>query len=311
MKHYLTIFCLSLAPSHAFAEPLASGEMVMSIDQAASAANTLVTTLVAFFGSTESRDECLSGPGVLFDAANLDFPVLPAVVTNPPAGRALQATNADLDPADILGSWTPATNDFGMFVIGGEQIGLGGMMRWTGNFTGKLIFGDFALRYASLRTGAVRHGNTLSGLVLTSNIDFGNAAYADLANVTISPVVNRQFTITGDLVYSDGFAALTGDPGDAGVDFGNFTFTGTFASQVLPEVQFTRLPSGDAQLGFIAEDGVSYRVQYSENLGQWTTVDESIQGEGEAVTWVDAGLPKTPSHPSQATKRFYRIFAEP
>jgi hypothetical protein len=310
MKHYLTIIWLLLPPSLAFAEPLASGEMVMSVDQSASAANTLVTTLEAFFGTTENRDECLSGPGVLFDASTLDFPVLPAVVINPP-GRALQATNADLDPADILGSWAPATNDFGMFVIGGEQVGLGGMMRWTGNFTGKLIFGDFALRHSPSRAGVVRQGNTLSGLVLTSNIDFGNAAYADLANVTISPVVNRQFTITGDLVYSDGFAALTGDPGDAGVDFGNFTFSGTFASQALPEVQFTRLPSGDAQLGFIAEDGVSYRVQYSENLGQWTTVDGNIQGEGEAVTWVDAGLPKTPSHPSQATKRFYRIFAEP
>lgn len=309
MKLRLLFPLLYLLPAVSSAGTLASGNAVLSIDEAASGANTALNTLVAFFGSTESRNDCLTGVGVPFSASNLPFPALPAVVINPP-GRTLQATNVNLDPADILGSWTQATSDFGSFVIGGEQIGLGGMMRWSGTFTGVLIFGDLALRYSPSRTGVVRHGNTLSGLVLTSNIDFQNAAYADIANITISPVVNHQFTISGDLVYSDGFALLTGDAEDAGVDFGNFTFTGTFATEPLPDVNITRLPSGDVQLGFIANDGVSYRIQYSENLSQWTTVSQPVAGQGAAVTWVDSGPPATVSPPSSETRRFYRLFAE-
>lgn len=298
-----------MIPLGGSAETLVSGNAVFSINETASESNTVVTTLEAFFGSSESRTECLSGTGVSFNAASLPFPALPAVVTHPP-GRTLQATTVDLDPADILGSWTPATSDFGPFVIGGEQIGLGGMMRWTGSFTGKLVFGDFALRFSPTRAGVARQGNVLSGLVLTSNIDFAHAAYADLANITITPVVNHQFTISGDLVYSDGFAALTGDPEDTGVDFGDFIFTGIFASNELPEVQIVRLSTGDVQLGFTAEVGVSYRVQYSENLSRWTTVQGSIQGEGEPVTWLDSGLPMTEAAPSTVPRRFYRIFKE-
>lgn len=309
MKKILLHLLFPLIPTLSPAGTLASGNAVLSIDEAASGASTALTTLVAFFGSTESRDDCLNAAGVPFTASNLPFPALPAVVTNPP-GRTLQATNVDLDPADLLGSWTPATSDFGSFVIGGEQIGLGGMMRWTGTFTGKLIFGDLALRYSPSRTGIVRHGNTLSGLVLTSNIDFQNAAYADIANITISPVVNHQFTITGDLVYSEGFALLTGDAEDAGIDFGNFSFTGTLASDELPQPEITRLPSGNIQLGFIARDGASYRIQYSENLTQWTTVADSITGQGTAVTWVDSGPPATTSPPSSVSRRFYRLFEE-
>lgn len=309
MKLHLVCLLVILIPALSRAGTLASGNAVLSIDEAESGANTALTSLVAFFGSTESRNDCLSGPGVPFTASNLPFPAMPAVVTNPP-GRTLQATNVDLDSADILGSWTPATSDFGSFVIGGEQIGLGGMMRWTGTFTGILIFGDLAMRHSPSRTGVVRHGNTLSGLVLTSNIDFQNAAYADIANITISPVVNHQFTITGDLVYSEGFALLTGDAEDAGVDFGNFTFTGTLVSDELPQPEISRLPSGDIQLGFIAKDGVSYRIQYSENLTQWTTVAQPVTGQGTTVTWVDSRPPATLSPPSSASRRFYRLFAE-
>lgn len=309
MKTIPIFLILALISNPSAAGTLVSGNAVLSIDEAASGANTALTTLVAFFGSTESRDECLNAAGVPFTAANLPFPALPAVVSSP-AGRTLQATNVNLDPTDILGSWTPATNDFGSFVMGGEQIGFGGMMRWTGTFNGKLIFGDLAMRYSPSRTGVVRHGNTLSGLVLTSNIDFLDAAYADLANITITPGANHQFTITGDLVYSDGFALLTGDIGDAGIDFGDFSFTGTLTSDELPQPQITRLPSGGIQLGFVAKAGATYRIQYSENLSDWTTVSQSIVGEGEPVTWLDSGPPVTSPAPALVSRRFYRLFAE-
>jgi hypothetical protein len=299
-----------LIPGAAVADTLVSGTAVFSINEAASAANTPVTTLSAFFGSTETRDQILSAPGVPFTPSTLSFPAQPYAISNP-TGRTLQATNTNLDPADLLGSWTPVANDFGPFVVGGEQIGLSGMMRWTGTYTGVLLFGDFALRYSPSRTGVVRHGNTLSGLVLTSNIDFVNAAYADLANVTISPLSNNQFTITGDLVYSDGFSALTGDPNDNGIDFGNFTFTGTLAPDSLPQPQITRLSSGDVQLEFPTKADTVYRIQYSSELADgWKTVTDGVAGDGEAAVWIDSGPPKTEAPPATVPRRFYRIFKD-
>jgi hypothetical protein len=310
MKNSLVLLISALLATVSNAGTLVSGSAVFSINQAASAANTPLTTLSAFFGSTETRAQILADPGVAFTPGNLPFPAQPYAISNP-TGRTLQATNVDLDPADLLGSWTPVANDFGPFVVGGEQIGLSGMMRWTGTYTGVLLFGDFALRYSPTRTGVVRHGNTLSGLVLTSNIDFANAAYADLANVTISPVTNHQFTITGDLVYSDGFSALTGDTNDNGIDFGNFTFTGTFAAEVPPQPQITRLPSGNVQLVFPTMANTIYRIQYSSQLADdWTTVTDSVTGDGEPATWTDSGPPGTEAAPSTVSRRFYRIFVE-
>jgi hypothetical protein len=310
MKIHLLFIALLVLVNAANAGTLVSGNAVFSIDEAASAANTPVTTLSAFFGSTETRNQILADPGVTFTAGNLPLPAQPYTVSNA-TGRTLQATNVDLDPSDLLESWTPATSDFGSFVLGGEQIGLSGMTRWTGTYTGVLLFGDFALRYSPSRTGVVRQGNTLSGLVLTSNIDFVNAAYADLANVTISPVVNHQFTITGDLVYSDGFAALTGDPDDRGIDFGNFTFTGTLAPDPPPQPEITRLPSGDVRLDFQTKANTVYRIQYSSEFADdWKTVTEGVAGDGGPASWTDSGPPKTEAAPSTVSRRFYRIFEE-
>jgi hypothetical protein len=310
MNHHLIFPISAILVTSSTAGTLVSGSAVFSINEAASAANTPLTTISAFFGSSETRAQILADPGVAFTPGNLPFPAQPYTVSNP-TGRTLQATNVDLDPADLLGSWTPATGDYGAFVVGGEQIGLSGMTRWTGTYTGVLLFGDFALRYSPSRTGVVRHGNTLSGLVLTSNIDFVNAAYADLANVTITSLPNSQFTITGDLVYSDGFSALTGDPNDNGIDFGNFTFTGTLASVVPPQPQITRLPSGDVQLVFPTTANTVYRIQYSSQLADdWTTVTDSVTGDGEPATWTDSGPPGTEVAPSTVSRRFYRIFVE-
>lgn len=310
MKHYLVFSISALLVTASHAETLAAGNATFSINEAASASNTPLTTLSAIFGSTETRAQILADTGVAFAPGNLSFPAQPYTISNP-TGRTLQATNVDLDPADLLGSWSPATSDFGAFVVGGEQIGLSGMTRWTGTYTGVLLFGDFALRYSPTRTGVIRHGNTLSGLVLTSNIDFVNAAYADLANVTISPVANNQFTITGDLVYSDGFSALTGDPDDAGIDFGNFTFTGTLVPDLSPQPQITLLPSGDVQLSFLTKGNTVYRIQYSSELADdWTTVTDGIAGDGNPAVWIDSGPPKTEAAPSTVPRRFYRIFKE-
>jgi hypothetical protein len=99
------------------------------------------------------------------------------------------------------------------------------MQRWTGPFTGVLLYGDFALRYVPSRAGTTVGGGLLSGLVLTSNIDFTNASWADLANASIT-FQDQTLSISGDLLISGGLKAL--DPAaTAGEKFGTFSFVGS------------------------------------------------------------------------------------
>jgi hypothetical protein len=208
------------------AASLANGNAVLSIDQAAFASSSAITTVDAWFDNSRTRNEFLSlpAPGDGFTLPDIDFPVNVGVIADPdgPGGRTLQTTTLEFDPADVLGSWTPGF-DVGAFLNGGEQIGLEGMMRWTGNFTGVLLFGDFAVRYAPGRTGVVREGNILSGLVITSNIDFPGATFLDIANATITSS-GASLSILGDLVISDGLKVLDASA-VLGANVGNFSLT--------------------------------------------------------------------------------------
>jgi hypothetical protein len=153
----------------------------------------------------------------------LSDPVRPAGVVpypgTPGATRSKQLTTLDVDPSDVLGGWT-TSNDAFAFVGNttlGEQIALTSMTRWTGPFTGSLLYGDFALRY------------TGSKLVLTSNIDFLNAAFAEIGSPSIS-VIGNTLTITGDLLIAGGLSVL--DPSAVpGTDFGDFSLTATLVPE--------------------------------------------------------------------------------
>ena len=218
--------CSLTAAGTASAVTLQAGNAVLSIDQAAFAANSNITTVDAWFDNSETRTQLLTlpAPGDGFTLPDIDFAVNVGALADPDGagGRTLQTTALDFDTANVLGTWAPAT-DIGAFVSGGEQIGLEGMMRWTGNYTGVLLFGDFALRYAPGRTGVVRSGNTLSGLVLTSNIDFANATFLDIANATITSG-GGVLSIVGDLVISDGYNVLDASA-VLGADVGDFNMT--------------------------------------------------------------------------------------
>jgi hypothetical protein len=208
----------------------------------------------AYFDDTKTRTQTLSDPspgngtftrlsgvpGTLGTSTTSGIPGTPGLLqlTDPVRangaaittgdGRSRQASSLDFNPADVLGSWD-ASSDFGPFVgsAASEQIALTSMQRWGGPFTGALIYGDFALRYVPGRAGLSTVGGTLSGLVLTSNIDFVNASFADIGNASIS-VVGNTLQINGDLLISGGITAL--DPGAiAGTDFGNFSMTANFA----------------------------------------------------------------------------------
>ncbi|MFO0912201.1 MAG: hypothetical protein U0795_04555 [Pirellulales bacterium] len=200
-----------------------------------------VNKLDAYFDATATRSQTLTDPA----PGNLPFistppstvqlndPIRPSGEVpagypgTPGSSRSPQLTTLDLDPDNILGSWTPS-NDAVVFVGNttlGEQIAFTSMQRWTGPFPGVLLYGDFALRYVPGRANA-----NLSGLVLTSNIDFLGAAFADIANASITVSDDNTLSITGDLWMAGGLTAL--DPSAVtGTNFGDFELS----AKLVPE----------------------------------------------------------------------------
>lgn len=142
----------------------------------------------------------------------------------PGSSRSRQVTTLIVDPNNILGSWSGSNDAFGVFVgntTRGEQIALTSIQRWGGPFTGVLVYGDFALRYVPGRSGQIATDGTLSGLVLTSNIDFLDTSVADLANASITSD-GRTLSISGDLLISGALNVL--DPNAVvGTRFGTFS----------------------------------------------------------------------------------------
>jgi len=210
------------------ADVITGGSAAFTINEGKAAA---VYEFDALFNDATSRADTLSlpAPG---NASFIETPADPSTgtvtITDPIRatgapiitgdGRTRQQTTLNFDPANILGTWSAASSDLGSFVgsASDEQIAFTTMQRYTGPFTGVLLYGDFAIRYSPSRAGTQVDTNgdtipdaTLSGLVIASNIDFNNAAFADIANASIG-FSNNQLTINGDLLVSGGLALLNG-----------------------------------------------------------------------------------------------------
>jgi len=205
---------------------IASGSGSISFDMSVLLGQTPLNSLDAVFGITETRNECLGLPGN--NPGSTVFWDINPVGTPSPAGRQIQGTTLTVDPNNVFGSWGPATSDSGVFVSGGEQVGFGGMTRWTldPGIPGVLLFGDWGLRYSPSRAGtfAGATDNVRSGLVLTSNIDFPNAAFGDIGNLTMT-MVGSTLTLSGDVLISDALLALGFPAGNLGLDIGDFNMT--------------------------------------------------------------------------------------
>jgi hypothetical protein len=207
---------------------IAGGSATMTFDLPTFLGQSPLNTFDAAFGITETRDQLLNLPGNSPSASQI-------WVTNPvgtpsPTGRTIQGTTLTIDPSNVLGTWGAVASDFGAFAIGGEQIGFGGMTRWTldPGIPGVLLFGDWALRYSPARAGTFAGSTTniRSGLVLTSNIDLANATFVDIGNANIL-VTGNTLSITGDMLLSDGLIALGFPQSNLGLDAGDFNFTAT------------------------------------------------------------------------------------
>ncbi|MCE2923942.1 MAG: hypothetical protein LW822_00535 [Phycisphaeraceae bacterium] len=232
MKSVLALVVLSgLAVSTANAAEvgIASGSATMSFDLPTFLGQSPLNTFDAAFGVTETRTQVLSGLPGNNPSASQTWATNP-VGTPSPTGRTIQGSTLTIDPANVLGTWGAVASDFGAFAIGGEQIGFGGMTRWTldPGIPGVLLFGDWALRYSPARAGTFAGSTTniRSGLVLTSNIDFASATFVDIGNANIS-VTGNTLSITGDMLLSDGLIALGFPQSNLGLDAGDFNFTAT------------------------------------------------------------------------------------
>ncbi|MBS0266417.1 MAG: hypothetical protein JSS02_31085 [Planctomycetes bacterium] len=229
------LVAIETAVPHAEAGPIYGGQATMTIKEGLADS---ISTFNAYFNENTTRAQALSAsaPGNApfvqgSSTVGLIDPIRPSGVVpvpfpgTPGVTRSPQETTLDVNPSNVLGNWSPS-ND-GIYFVGnqtlGAQIALTDLQRWTGPFPGSLLYGDFALRYVPGRAGQIQDGNTLSGLVLTSNIDFLNSVWADIGNATI--VADSQtLKIDGDLLIGQALTLL--DPSaTVGENFGDFHLT--------------------------------------------------------------------------------------
>lgn len=138
-------------------------------------------------------------------ATGLVYGVTGATVTNP-AGRAIQATNFTYDETNLTGTAS-------------GQIGLGGVLRFMGNFPGIFVTGDYALKYDATRVGNLAGG---SGWYLVNNYGFPVPGF-DLTDVTASSDPLSLY-LSGNLKWSPEVTFAFFDSGDIGKTVGTFTF---------------------------------------------------------------------------------------
>jgi hypothetical protein len=235
--------------------------------------------------------------------AQIPTPPLPDTYPGAPgASRSRQITTLRFNATNILGSWTPSTDSFGTFVnntAASEQIAFTCMQRWGGPFTGVLVYGDFALRYVPSRAGTVIAGETLSGLVLTANIDFLNSSWADLANASIS-LDGDTLNISGDLLISGALNVL--DPSAVvGTKFGTFNLAATVVPAPVTAPVIQKLTVAGGKTVILATNGLpvsSYNVLSTTNfalpVSSWDVLTNgyfSADGKSSSSIPVNAAEP--------------------
>jgi len=70
------------------------------------------------------------------------------------------------------------------------------------------------------------------------------------------------------------------------------------------------LSSGGYMIEFAATLGKTYTIVYSDNLSfsNALTAQPSVVAPANRVQWIDDGPPKTVSHPTNTSNRFYKVF---
>ncbi len=221
----------------------------------------------------------------------LKYEINGSTVTNL-AGRTRKVSTFSYDPANVTGT-----------ALG--EIGLTGVLRFVGDFTGVFLLGDFTFRYN------LPAGNTLPnrGWVFVNNFDFPGVPAFETKNVVVTASAGK-LVIAGDLTISyemDQFFL----PGDRGKDVGEFRVETPIAAITPPRTPAASSFTADSmRIEVIGKGNASYQLQYSTDLLNWITVGPKVTGKEQLIQWTDAGPPLTPTAPSSTERRFYRLLEE-
>jgi hypothetical protein len=112
--------------------------------------------------------------------------------------------------------------------------------------------------------------------------------------LTGSPIASGAHTFTVQATDSTGGSTTQ-----------SFTLT---VSPAPTAPQTTRNADGSVRLDWISEVGVSYVVDFSDNLATWVPAAPAFTATATSATWTDDGT-GTGSAPSSRTRRFYRLRA--
>lgn len=67
------------------------------------------------------------------------------------------------------------------------------------------------------------------------------------------------------------------------------------------------LPGGDRLIEIASIPGATYAIEYGPDAATWSRVTPLVTATSQRLQWIDNGPPKTRSHPSEVTRRFYRF----
>ena len=112
-------------------------------------------------------------------------------------------------------------------------------------------------------------------------------------------------TLTGNSTQT-GVHTFTAQATDANGVTATREFTLTLGAAPVSTATATRHPDGSVTLAWPATIGRWYQVEWSADLAKWTLLGSSTQAATSTLSWTDDGT-LTGTHPSTATKRFYRV----
>lgn len=136
------------------------------------------------------------------------------------------------------------------------------------------------------------HGNTGSGSpFIDSNQKLASGASTTLTLEFFRPSLDANFTPAFSIgaVFADDKPAPAVADGGAKID------------------NLVTLDNGEFLIEFASTPGVDYAIEYTHDLQEWHRVVPSITANATRTQWIDAGPPKTISHPSSVPSRCYRI----
>lgn len=312
LRHLLFACLLAAAPATAVTLPVTSGTVVLDLDATALAAlnfgsNPAIGALILeeFFRGDQDRNRTYDQ--MLSEHIVPNFTAIPTEclkceingtsVTNlldprPGPQRHRVPSTFTYDPANVTGTATGV-------------IGLTGLTRYIGDFTGAFILGDFDIRYNL----SSEYPEPNRGWVFVNNYSFIGTPAFETANVTVT-AAGGKLVVAGDLTISYELDQYF-FPGDRGKKIGTFRLETPNAAPTPPRgVTATRVSGGSMQIDVLGKGNACYQLQYSTNLINWTSVGTQVTGREQLIRWTDSGLPLTPSHPATQLQRFYRLIED-